>query len=103
NQNLIGQAALELDRAENRILFNRQRQEELAERARQLASEREQASAQLAQIESRVAEQNAVVAHLRQEGRQLESALAELAIRSSELSAINHSAEARIAESRGRI
>ena len=29
NQNLIGQAALELDRAENRILFNRQRGEQL--------------------------------------------------------------------------
>jgi chromosome segregation protein len=103
NQNLIGQAALELDRAENRILFNRQRQEELAERARQLASGRELAAAQLAQIESRVAAQDTIVAHLQEEGAQLETALAELALRSSELSVTSHSAESRIAESRSRI
>ena len=103
NQNLIGQAALELDRAENRILFNRQRREELAERARQLAGEREQAAAQLAQIESRVAAQEAVVARLQEESAQLEAALAELATRSSELSVVSQSAEVRIAESRRRI
>jgi chromosome segregation protein len=103
NQNLIGQAALELDRAENRILFNRQRQEELAERTRQLSTEREQAAAQLAQIESRVAAQDAVVARLREESAQLEAALAELAARSSGLSSVSQSAEARIAESRRRI
>jgi chromosome segregation protein len=103
NQNLIGQAALELDRAENRILFNRQRREELAERVHQLAGEREQAAEQLAQIESRVVAQDAVVTHLQEEGAQLESALAALAARSSELSAISHSAETRIAESRRRI
>jgi chromosome segregation protein len=103
NQNLIGQAALELDRAENRILFNRQRQQELAERARHLASDREQAAAQLAQVESRVAAQDAIVTRLQDEGAQLESVLAELAARSSQLSAISHSAETRIAESRGRI
>src|SRR4029077_16163040 len=75
NQNLIGQAALELDRAENRILFNRQRREELGERAGNLASEREQAAAQLAQIESRVAAQDAIVARLQEEGAQLEIVL----------------------------
>ena len=100
NQNLIGQAALELDRAENRILFNRQRQEELAGRARELTSEREQAAEQLAQIESRVAAQEAMVASLQAEAAALESVLAELAVRSSDLSATGHSAEERIAESR---
>lgn len=100
NQNLIGQAALELDRAENRILFNRQRQEELGERARQLTNEREQAAEQLAQIETRVADQDAIVERLQAEATQLEAALAELALRSSELSAISHSAEERIAQSR---
>ncbi len=103
NQNLIGQAALELDRAENRILFNRQRQEELAERGRQLASEREQAAAQLAHVESRVAAQDGIVARLQEDAARLETVVAELAARSSELSAISHSAEARIAESRRRI
>jgi chromosome segregation protein len=103
NQNLIGQAALELDRAENRILFNRQRREELAERGRQLAGEREQSAAQLAQIESRVVAQEAVLARLQEESEHLEAALAELAARSSELSSVSQSAEARIAESRRRI
>jgi chromosome segregation protein len=103
NQNLIGQAALELDRAENRILFNRQRREELAERASQLAAEREQAAAQLAQIESRVVAQGAMVTRLQEEAAQLESTLAALAARSSELSSVTDSAETRIAESRRRI
>jgi chromosome segregation protein len=103
NQNLIGQAALELDRAENRILFNRQRREELAERASQLAAEREQAAEHLAQIESRVAAQDAIVARLQEDAAQLENALAALAARSSELSSVSHSAETRIAESRRQI
>jgi chromosome segregation protein len=100
NQNLIGQAALELDRAENRILFNGQRLEELAARGRQLASEREQTAAQLAQIESRLTAQEEIASRLREQTVQLESTLQDLAVRSSELSAIGHSAEARIAESR---
>jgi chromosome segregation protein len=103
NQNLIGQAALELDRAENRILFNRQRQEELAARVRELASEREQAAEQLAAIESRLAAQESTVATVQAEAAALESALAELAVRSSDLSATSFSAEERIADSRRRM
>ncbi len=103
NQNLIGQAALELDRAENRILFNRQRREELAERRRQLGAEFDQATAQLTQIETRVAAQEAVVARLEQEGTQLERELEQLAARSAELAGASRSAEARISESRRRI
>jgi chromosome segregation protein len=103
NQNLIGQAALELDRAENRILFNSQRLEELAARGRQLAGEREQSAAQLAQIESRLTAQEEIASRLQEQTAQLESTLEELSIRSSELSAIGHSAEARIAEARRRI
>jgi chromosome segregation protein len=103
NQNLIGQTALELDRAENRILFNRQRREELAERASQLAAEYQQAAAQSAQVESRVAAQDAIVARLQEDVAQLEGALSALAARSTEISATSHSAEARIAESRRQI
>ena len=36
NQNLLGQATLELDRAENRIVFNRQRGQELESRTQQI-------------------------------------------------------------------
>jgi chromosome segregation protein len=103
NQNLIGQTALELDRAENRILFNGQRLEELAARGRQLASERDQTAAQLAQIESRLTAQDEIASRLQEQTAQLESTLADLAVRSSELSSIGHSAEARISESRRRI
>ena len=46
NQNLIGMAALELDRAENRIVFNRQRTEELRVRGEQVAVEAAQLAAQ---------------------------------------------------------
>lgn len=103
NQNLIGQAALELDRAENRIIFNLRRREELAERGRQLTSERQQADAQMERFGSRVTAQDAIVAQLQAETMQLEGILAELATRSTELSTINVSAETRIAESRRRI
>ena len=67
NQNLIGQTALELDRAENRIVFNRQRSEELQARGQQLVGQMEQAAVQLAQIEARVAAQEGDVAALRAE------------------------------------
>ncbi len=103
NQNLIGQAALELDRAENRIVFNLRRREELGERARQLAAERQQADAQMERFGSRVTAQDAIVARLQEETTHLEAILAELATRSTELSTINLSAETRIAESRRRI
>jgi len=103
NQNLVGQAALELDRAENRIVFNLRRREELAERARQLAAERQQVDAQMDRFESRVTTQDTIVAQLQEETKQLENILAELAARSTELSTINVSAETRIAESRRRI
>jgi chromosome segregation protein len=46
NQNLLNQTALEVDRCENRITFNRTRSEELAGRNEQLASERQTVTAQ---------------------------------------------------------
>ncbi|HYA97685.1 MAG TPA: AAA family ATPase, partial [Methylomirabilota bacterium] len=54
-QNHLGLTALELDRAENRLAFNRQRGEELALRGRQVAAEGEQAAAQTAVWRSRAA------------------------------------------------
>jgi chromosome segregation protein len=103
NQNLIGQAALELDRAENRILFNRQRRQELAERKRALATEHGQAAAQVSQIGARVAAQEEIVRRLEEEGAQLENALEQLASRSAELATVSRSAETRVAESRRRM
>jgi chromosome segregation protein len=46
NQNLLNQTALEVDRCENRITFNRTRSAELAGRNEQLAGERQTVSAQ---------------------------------------------------------
>ena len=48
HQNILGQTALELDRSENRILFNRQRTAELTGRLQQLNVEIEQGAAQVA-------------------------------------------------------
>jgi chromosome segregation protein len=98
--NLIGQAALEIDRAENRVLFNRQRIAQLLERGRQMASEREQASVQMEQLESRAAVQNRVAAERSAEAAQLENLLSAITGRSSELASLAEQAEARSAELR---
>jgi chromosome segregation protein len=63
NQNLLNQTALEVDRCENRITFNRTRSEELAGRNVQLAAERQTITAQHLEWESRnFAQQQAVEA-----------------------------------------
>jgi chromosome segregation protein len=98
HQNLIGQTALELDRAENRMVFNRQRGEELTLRAQQLASQGTQAAAQLAQVEARVAAQDNDVAALRAETAEITATLAALAGRAAELASAGGFAEQRIGE-----
>ncbi len=97
NQNLIGQASLELDRSENRIVFNRQRSEELGLRERQLASDQDQIARQMAQLDSRAAAQNDVVARLREERAALETVLNALADRSTDLAGSVQAAEILIA------
>ncbi|MBZ5701231.1 MAG: chromosome segregation protein SMC [Acidobacteriia bacterium] len=67
SQNHLGLTALELDRAENRLAFNRQRNEELAGRGQQIAQEAEQAAAQSAAVRARSQEQEETVAALRTE------------------------------------
>ncbi len=96
NQNLIGQAALEVDRAENRILFNKRRGEELRGREQQLAGERDQSTTQLAQVEARVASQGDVVERLRIDAANRDAVLGNLAERTAELSGSGRSAEAQI-------
>ncbi len=98
--NLIGQAALEIDRAENRVSFNKQRIEQLLERGRQIAAEREQLGAQIVQLESRVAAQNQVALDLREEAARLGSLLSAIAGRSSELAGSAQQADAQAAELR---
>jgi chromosome segregation protein len=101
NQNLAGQTGLELDRSENRIVFNRQRSEELDGRIRQLRQETEQLAAQTAQIEARVREQRESFAAVSDETARLEASIAQLAEEGTGLDGAAASSEARIAELRG--
>ena len=96
-------AALELDRAENRIVFNRQRTEELRLRGEQLAAEAAQLAAQSTQVDSRVHEQDAVVAGLRAETARLENLLLALGNRSAELAGAAEANETISAELRRQI
>ena len=69
HQNILGQTALELDRSENRILFNRQRTAELTGRLQQLNVEIEQGAAQAAQVEARAAAHGESVAAIQRRSR----------------------------------
>jgi chromosome segregation protein len=79
NQNVFNLTALEVDRSENRIAFNRQRAEELAGRHAQVHAEFEQATAQAADCESRSASQIQAVTLLREESGKLIAHVEELA------------------------
>jgi chromosome segregation protein len=74
-QNLLNQSALELDRAENRIAFNREQEAQIASRVSQLTAEIAQAEQQAAQIEARVTGHRESVANLRAESSHLDSHL----------------------------
>jgi chromosome segregation protein len=100
NQNLLGECALELDRAENRVGFNRERMRELEVRLEQLAAELTQASAQAAELDQQAQGHAAGVAALREEKGSLEAWLAELTTESAAMSAEQNAAEARVAELR---
>ncbi|HEV2490058.1 MAG TPA: chromosome segregation protein SMC [Candidatus Acidoferrales bacterium] len=74
-QNLLNQSALELDRAENRITFNREQAAQTEFRLCQFAAEIAQAESQAAQIQSRLAAHHESVASLRAESARLDSEL----------------------------
>lgn len=100
NQNLLGECALELDRAENRVGFNRERMREQQARLAQLAAELTQAAAQAAELDQQTRGHAAGVTALREERASLEAWLSELAAESAALASEQHSAEARIVELR---
>src|SRR6266478_2497977 len=79
NQNVLNLTALEVDRSENRIAFNRQRAEELAGRHAQVDAELAQATSQAAEWESRSASQIQSVTLLREESGVLTARVEELA------------------------
>jgi chromosome segregation protein len=97
HQNVLGQTALELDRSENRILFNKQRTAELTGRLQQLTAELEQGAAQAAQVETRAATHGESVATIKTEVARVEAILATLTAATAEISGAHNSAEAHIA------
>jgi len=96
NQNVLNLTALEADRSENRIAFNRQRAEELAGRHAQVNAELAQATAQAVEWESRSTSQIQAVTLLREESGVLTARVEELAKRAE-------SRVAQIAESEAKI
>jgi chromosome segregation protein len=76
-QNFLSQTALDLDRAENRITFNREQVAQLESRASQLALEVELSVRQAADLSARLAAQRESVATLRGQAAALESGLRE--------------------------
>jgi chromosome segregation protein len=96
NQNHLNLTALEVDRSENRIAFNRQRGEELAGRQSQTAEEIAQAAAQASEWKTRNAAQGETVASLCEE-------TSAIAARVEERAAIAESRTAQIRESEMRI
>jgi chromosome segregation protein len=100
NQNVLNLTALEVDRSENRLVFNRQRAEELASRHGQIAEERNQANAQATEWESRSAAQLQSVRSLRGESSLLTKRVADLALRAQSRTTQITEAEARFAELR---
>ena len=100
HQNVLGQTALELDRSENRILFNRQRTAELSGRLQQLNAEIEQGAAQTAEVEARASAHGESVKAIRGEVTRVEEILANLTAAAAEISGAHDFAESRIAELR---
>jgi chromosome segregation protein len=77
-QNVLNLTALEVDRSENRIAFNRQRAQELAGRQAQMDAELKRARAQAAEWETRSATQVQAVTLLRGESGVLNGRVEEL-------------------------
>jgi chromosome segregation protein len=96
NQNVLNLTALEVDRGENKINFNRQRSEELSLRHTQVSSELSQAATQAAECERRSTGQIQAVTQLREESGTLTGRVENLAGRA-------HSRAALITESEERI
>src|ERR1700730_2700190 len=96
NQNHLNLTALEVDRSENRIAFNRQRAEELVGRGGQVATEIAQATAQSTEWESRDDAQQQSVVSLREESSVLSARVEELAAGAASRAAQIQESEARI-------
>ncbi|MGH9717406.1 MAG: chromosome segregation protein SMC [Candidatus Acidiferrales bacterium] len=98
--NLLGQTSLDLDRAENRITFNREQTAQLDSRINALSVEIEQAATQSSELAARIGAQRESAAGLRSQAAQLEAALRESSERVSSGVAEQDELEKHIAELR---
>ncbi|HYL45711.1 MAG TPA: chromosome segregation protein SMC [Candidatus Limnocylindrales bacterium] len=98
--NLLGQTALELDRAENRITFNREQAAQIESRAARLAAEIELAEKAAAEISARLAMQRESAAAFREQFAALEAALRETTEKAAESATEQDALEARMEELR---
>jgi chromosome segregation protein len=96
NQNHLNLTALEVDRSENRIAFNRQRADELAGRHGQIAGEIAQAAAQAGEWQTRNAAQQQSTTVLRDEAGVLTERVEELATRAESRASQIRDSELRI-------
>jgi chromosome segregation protein len=96
NQNHLNLTALEVDRSENRLNFNRQRAEELAVRGGQLGAELSEATIQAHEWDARQSAQGQAVEILRGESASLGAHVAEFAARAEARAAEIRESEARI-------
>ena len=100
SQNLLGQTALDLDRAENRITFNREQAAQLDSRAARLTLEIEQAESMGADLAARMIAQRESVAALHEQTASVEAALRETTESSSSSVAEREKLEVRMEELR---
>ena len=99
-QNLLGQTALDLDRAENRITFNREQTAQIDARAARLVIETEVAERQVGDMTTRMTAHREAVAALREQTSSVEAALRETTEQSSASVLEQQQLEARITELR---
>jgi len=98
--NLLGQTALDLDRAENRITFNREQAAQLDSRVARLTLEIEQAAQASVALAARMSEHLESVTGLREQTTALEAALRSTADAASSSTSEQNLLEARIEELR---
>ncbi len=103
NQNQLGECALELDRAENRIGFNRERMGQLTARVQQIVEEIALAEHQSAELAERARTHQASVKQLQGEKTYVERQLAALVEHGLKLSAGQENLEAQLEELRGSV
>jgi chromosome segregation protein len=99
-QNILGQTALDLDRAENRITFNREQLAQLASRSTRVTLEIEQAERMATELVARITAQRGAVMALREQTTGLETGLREATEKVSLSSSEQATLDARISELR---